>query len=141
MCGLMSDLVICKFEKAWSYMTPNVLTETWCLNNTNQTQPLCRCSAYTVLVMTVDTQNITPANVPWCLVLYPIDSLIFASFGSVLQFAKTKVVKCNARIYENRMPDVTLVKLHDQKPQMYRTCDHNGSRKLKHLQYFSRNKC
>ena len=30
MCGLMSDLVICKFRKVWSYMTPNVLTETRC---------------------------------------------------------------------------------------------------------------
>ena len=28
MCGLMSDLVVCKFRKVWSYMTPNVLTET-----------------------------------------------------------------------------------------------------------------
>ena len=26
-----SDLVICKFGKVWSYMTPNVLTETGCL--------------------------------------------------------------------------------------------------------------
>ena len=28
MHGLMSDLVMCKFRKVWSYMTPNVLTET-----------------------------------------------------------------------------------------------------------------
>ena len=28
--GLMSDLVICKFRKSMSYMTPNVLTETRC---------------------------------------------------------------------------------------------------------------
>ena len=26
-CGLMSDLVICKFRKVWSYMTLNVLTD------------------------------------------------------------------------------------------------------------------
>ena len=32
MCGLMSDLVICKFRKVWSYMTPNVLTETGVIN-------------------------------------------------------------------------------------------------------------
>ena len=30
MCGLMSDLVICKFRRIWSYMTLNVLTETMC---------------------------------------------------------------------------------------------------------------
>ena len=30
MCGLISDLVICKFRKVWSYMTSNVLTETRC---------------------------------------------------------------------------------------------------------------
>ena len=28
--GLMSVLVICKFRKVWSYITPNVLTETRC---------------------------------------------------------------------------------------------------------------
>ena len=30
MCDLMSDLVIRKFKKVWSCMTPNVLTETRC---------------------------------------------------------------------------------------------------------------
>ena len=32
MCGLMSDLLICTclYLKVWSYMTPNVLTETRC---------------------------------------------------------------------------------------------------------------
>ena len=30
MCGLASDLVICKFKKVWSYMTRNVHTETRC---------------------------------------------------------------------------------------------------------------
>ena len=30
MCGLMSDLVICKFRKVWPYMILNVLTETRC---------------------------------------------------------------------------------------------------------------
>ena len=30
MCGLRSDLVICKFRKIWSHMTVNVLTETKC---------------------------------------------------------------------------------------------------------------
>ena len=39
MCGLMSDLVICKFRKVWSYMTLNVLTETRC-HETTQTQIL-----------------------------------------------------------------------------------------------------
>ena len=28
--GLMSDLVICKFRKVWSCMTPDVLTESRC---------------------------------------------------------------------------------------------------------------
>ena len=37
--SLMSDLVICKFRKAWSYMTPNVLAETR-FHNTNTTQTL-----------------------------------------------------------------------------------------------------
>ena len=37
-CGLMSDLVICKFRKVWSCMTPNVLTEIRC-PLTTQTQP------------------------------------------------------------------------------------------------------
>ena len=31
MCGLMSDLMICTcLDIAWSYMTPNILTETRC---------------------------------------------------------------------------------------------------------------
>ena len=38
MCGLMSDLVICKFRKVWLYMTPNILNETRC-PWTTQTQP------------------------------------------------------------------------------------------------------
>ena len=39
-CSLMSDLVICKLKKVWSYMTRNVLTETKCLlNNTHQIKP------------------------------------------------------------------------------------------------------
>ena len=36
LCDLMSDLVICKFRNAWSYMTPNVLTENRC-HKTTQT--------------------------------------------------------------------------------------------------------
>ena len=30
MCDLMADLVICKFQKVWSYMTPNVFTGARC---------------------------------------------------------------------------------------------------------------
>ena len=29
-CGLMSDLVICKHKRVWSYLTPNVLTGASC---------------------------------------------------------------------------------------------------------------
>ena len=38
MCGPMSDLVFASLEKAWSYMTPNVLTETGC-HETTQIKP------------------------------------------------------------------------------------------------------
>ena len=39
-------------------------------------------------------------------------------------------------VYENRMPDATLAKLNDHKHQMYQTCEHNGSQKLRNLRYF-----
>ena len=39
--GLMSYLVNCKFRKVWSYMTPNVLTETRCHYTTQIKPDIC----------------------------------------------------------------------------------------------------
>ena len=51
MCGPMSDLVFASLEKVWSYMTPNVLTETGChettqINQTNLYSKIRLCLPY-----------------------------------------------------------------------------------------------